>query len=243
VSATASVAAEGIGVRFLFDRHRRVMSPMLAGVRGRKTEVWGLREVGFVAGPGEGIALLGPSGAGKTTLLRAIAGIYRPDVGRLTVRGRVAAVLSTEAGLMPTLTGRENASLVGTLAGLGRADTRVRMEHVKERSGLGSAFELPVSAFSQGMQARLGFAVAEQSDPTLLLLDEVHEALDHEYREVVERRAKRIIADGGIVIATGHDHDLLARFCERALLLSNGTVVGDGPFAETQAAYLEQPQA
>ena len=235
----ASITATGVGVRFFFDRHRRVMSPTLAGVRRRTTEFWGLRDVGFRIEPGEGVALLGASGAGKTTLLRTMAGIYRPDSGRVTVEGRVAAVLSTEAGLTPTLTGRENAALLGVLAGLSRAESRARLEHVQERSGLGPAFERPVSAFSQGMQARLGFAAADQGDPEVLLLDEVHEALDHEYREVVEHRAKRILADGGVVVATGHDHHLLARFCERALLLSGGTVVADGRFDETQSVYLD----
>ena len=235
----ASITATGVGVQFFFDRHRRVMSPTLAGVRRRTTEVWGLRDVVFSIEPGEGVALLGASGAGKTTLLRTIAGIYRPDAGSMTVDGRVAAVLSTEAGLTSTLTGRENAALLGVLAGLPRADVRSNLESVQERSGLGPAFERPVSAFSQGMQARLGFAVADQGDPEVLLLDEVHEALDHEYRDVVERRAKGIIADGGIVVATGHDHHLLARFCDRALLLSGGTVVADGQFDETQSAYLD----
>jgi homopolymeric O-antigen transport system ATP-binding protein len=237
---SASITASGVGVHFMFDRHRRVMSPTLARVRRRMTEVWGLRDVEFSIDGGEGVALLGPSGAGKTTLLRTIASIYRPDTGRLTVEGRVGAVLSTEAGLMPTLTGRENAGLLGVLAGLSRTESRARLPAVKERSGLGRAFELPVSAFSQGMQARLGFAVAEQGDPDVLLLDEVHEALDHEFREVVEQRARRIVAAGGIVVATGHDHHLLARFCDRALLLSGGTVVADGSFDATQAAYLDQ---
>jgi ABC-type polysaccharide/polyol phosphate transport system ATPase subunit len=236
----SSITAERVGVHFLFDRHRRVMSPTLARVRRKTTEVWGLHDVHFSIGAGEGVALLGPSGAGKTTLLRTIASIYRPDTGRLTVEGRIGAVLSTEAGLMLTLTGRENASLLGVLAGLTRDESRARLETVKAQSGLGDAFERPVSAFSQGMQARLGFAAADQIDPEVLLLDEVHEALDHEYREVVERRAKQIIAGGGIVVATGHDHDLLERFCTRALLLAGGTVVADGPFEDTQATYLDQ---
>jgi lipopolysaccharide transport system ATP-binding protein len=215
------------------------MSPTLARVRRKTTEVWGLHDVSFTMGAGEGVALLGPSGAGKTTLLRAIASIYRPDTGRLVVRGRIGAVLSTEAGLMPTLTGRENASLLGVLAGLSRTAAKARLPIVKQQSGLGDAFERPVSAFSQGMQARLGLATADQIDPEVLLLDEVHEALDHEYRDVLERRARQILAGGGIVVATGHDHDLLERFCSRALLLSGGTVVADGTFRETQSTYLD----
>src|SRR5213078_3628482 len=103
---TALVAAHGVGIRFLFDGNRRLITPTLARLRKPRVEAWGLDDVTFIAQPGDSIALLGASGAGKTTLLRTIAGIFAPDVGKIEVRGRIASLLSTEAGLLPRLTGR-----------------------------------------------------------------------------------------------------------------------------------------
>jgi ABC-type polysaccharide/polyol phosphate transport system ATPase subunit len=235
---TALVAAHGVGIRFLFDGNRRLITPMLARVRRPRAEAWGLDDVTFTAHPGDSIALLGASGAGKTTLLRTIAGVFVPDVGKIDVRGRIASLLSTEAGLLPRLTGRENCLLICVLAGLSRRRAQEVVEVVKERSGLGDAFENPVASLSQGMHARLGFAVAEQIDPQILLLDEVHEALDHEFRAIVQQRAEEIRSRGGIIIATGHDHPLLRRLCERALFLREGGIVADGSFDDVQGAYL-----
>jgi ABC-type polysaccharide/polyol phosphate transport system ATPase subunit len=234
----ASVSSHAVGIRFVFDRHRRVTSPSFAALRRKVTEVWGLRNVAFSIGPGEGVALLGATGAGKTTLLRTLAGVYTPDAGRVDVRGRVGALLSTEAGLVPTLTGRENAHLLGVLSGLSRTEARAGLAQIKERSGLDDAFERPVSSYSQGMQARLGFSVIERAHPDILLLDEIHEAVDHAFRTLVERRAQAVVSGGGIVVATGHDHHLLERLCERALLFESGELVCDGPFLDVQRRYL-----
>jgi ABC-type polysaccharide/polyol phosphate transport system ATPase subunit len=237
------VVADGLGVRFLFDRQSRVVTETLARLRRRGSESWGLRDVGFELGSGEAVALIGPSGSGKTTLLRTIAGILAPDRGRIEVEGRVASLLSIDAGLMPMLTGRENTRLLGVLAGLSRADARRRVHSVRERTGLGDEFDHPVSSYSQGMRARLGFAVAEQIEPSILLLDEVHEALDHEFRTIVEERAAETVREGGIVVAAGHDHPMLERLCSRALLLDNGRIARDGPFEQVQAAYLGEDRA
>jgi ABC-type polysaccharide/polyol phosphate transport system ATPase subunit len=232
------IQAENLGVRFLFDRHRNVVSPALARLRRRGSETWGLRDVSFTIGPGEGVALLGPSGSGKTTLLRTIAGVLSPDVGRLEIDGRVASLLSIEAGLLTVLTGRENAQLLGVLAGLTARRARETLDEMKMRSGLGAAFERPVSSYSQGMRARLGFSAADAVEPDILLLDEVHEALDHEFRDVVEERARAILGSGGIVLAAGHDHSLLARFCPRGFLMSEGVLQAQGDFAHLQKTYL-----
>jgi ABC-type polysaccharide/polyol phosphate transport system ATPase subunit len=233
-----AIRAEQLGVRFLFDRQRNVVTPTIAYLRRRGSEAWGLRHVSFAIEPGDGVALIGPSGSGKTTLLRTIAGVVDPDAGRIEIRGRIASLLSIEAGLLPVLTGRENAQLLGVLAGLSRRRTAAALEDIKVRSGLGVQFERPVSSFSQGMRARLGFAVADSVDPEILLLDEVHEALDHEFRAVVEQRARSILDGGGIVIAAGHDHPMLERLCNRAFLMRRGSLEADGPFAEVQRSYV-----
>jgi lipopolysaccharide transport system ATP-binding protein len=226
------ITARRLGVRFTFDRQQRPVTPALARLRRRCSESWGLRGVDLEIGSGESVALLGPNGAGKTTLLRAIAGVFAPDTGVVEVRGRIGSLLSVDGGLLPRLTGRENVLLLGVLAGLSRGLSRQSVEQVKERSGLDQAFERPVSSYSQGMRARLGFAVIEESQPQILLLDEVHEALDQEFRDELEARARSILASGGIVVAAGHDRAELERICERAVLLEAGRLRADGRFAE-----------
>jgi ABC-type polysaccharide/polyol phosphate transport system ATPase subunit len=233
------VAADGVGVRFFFNRHLRVVTSGEARLRGRGTVTWGLRDVSFSIGRGEGTALIGRSGSGKTTLLRVLAGVFAPDQGRVELDGRVASVLSVDAGLLALLTGRENAVLLGVIAGLSRQEAIRSLENVRARSGLDEAFERPVLTYSQGMKARLGFAVAEETNPEILLLDEVHEALDHEFRDFLHQRAMEILDSGGVVIAAGHDHPMLARLCTRALWLEDGQVREEGRFESVQPHYLE----
>jgi ABC-type polysaccharide/polyol phosphate transport system ATPase subunit len=237
----AWIEADSIGIQFLFDRQARVVTPTLSHFRRKGTDAWGLKNVSFTVSGGESVALLGPSGSGKTSLLRLIAGVFVPDAGRLSVGGRVASLLSIEAGLLPTLTGRENCVLLGVLAGFSRRESKGKVEQIKARSGLGVAFERPIGSYSQGMRARLGYTVAEAVDPDVMLLDEVHEALDHEFRAVVYERATQMLTRGGIVIAAGHDHELLNQICSRALLLDHGSVRADGDFLAVQAEYLSPP--
>ena len=232
------VTLDDLGIRFHFDRHRRVVTPNASRLRRGSTTAWGLRHVTSSFSAGEGVALIGPSGSGKTTLLRVLAGVYAPDEGSVLVGGRVASLLSTEAGLIWSLSGRENATLLGVLGGLSRRASRRALESIRERSQLGDAFDQPVSTYSQGMRARLGFAVAEETDPQVLLLDEVHEALDHQFRDIVEGRARTLVEAGGVVVASGHDHAMLARLCTRAIWMQGGKIRESGPFEEVQPRYL-----
>jgi ABC-type polysaccharide/polyol phosphate transport system ATPase subunit len=236
--STTRIVAEGVGIEFRFDRQRRPVSRNLSRLRRAGTRSWGLQGIDLEIGPGEAVALIGRSGGGKTTLLRLFGGVFVPDAGTLTVDGQIGALLSVGAGVMGALTGRENAQLLGVLAGLSLHDARRATASVKEASGLGPSFDRNVSSYSQGMRARLGFATADEANPTILLLDEVHEALDHEYRAFVQERARSILAQGGIVVAAGHDHPLLEQLSTRALWVDGGRIVADGRFAEIRDAYL-----
>jgi ABC-type polysaccharide/polyol phosphate transport system ATPase subunit len=227
-----AIRLDGLGVRFAFDRQQRPMTPLAAKIRRRTTTAWALKDVDLEIEGGESVALIGPNGAGKTTLLRVLAGVLPADAGTAVVDGRVGSLLSIQAGVTSLLTGRENAMLLGVLKGLSRAESRLALEEVRERSGLGDAFEHPVSTYSQGMRARLGFAVVDRLEPQVLLLDEVHEALDHDFRRGMEQRAGEILDAGGIVVAAGHDHAELSRLCEGAVLLEDGHVGARGPLAE-----------
>jgi lipopolysaccharide transport system ATP-binding protein len=228
----SSIRLEKLGVRFAFDRQRRPVTPMAARIRRRCTYAWALEGIDLEIEGGQGVALVGSNGAGKTTLLRVLAGVLPADAGTAVIDGRVGSLLSIQAGVTGLLTGRENALLLGVLTGSSRVQARAALDDVKERSGLNEAFERPVSSYSQGMRARLGFAVIDRLDPDVLLLDEVHEALDHDFRSIMEERARRIIRNGGIVIAAGHDHAELARLCDSALVLKDGQVVESGPLSE-----------
>lgn len=232
------IRADGVGIHYLFDRQMRTISPTTARIRRSGGETWALTDVSFDIGAGEGVALLGASGSGKSTLLRVLAGVLEPDTGSVRTDGRVGSLLSVQAGVMSLLTGRENTLLLGVLAGMTPRLARAEMEEVKRRSGLGEHYERLVASYSQGMRARLGLAVIERTLPTILLLDEIHEALDHEFRDHVEAYAHELLAAGGVVVATGHDHPMLERLCTRALLLRGGRLVNDGDFRAVQRTYL-----
>lgn len=233
----AEIHARDVGVRFDFDQRRRVVTGTLSKIRRIRDTAWGLRGLDLEAEPGTGVALVGPTGSGKTTLLRVLAGVLVPDAGELEVRGSVGSLLSTGAGVGALLTGRENALLLGVLAGLSLAEARDELEAIADRAQLGAAFERPVHTYSEGMRARLHFAVIQAVSPQIVLLDEVFEALDHEFRALVEEYARSVRARGGVVVAAGHDHAALARICPRALLLEGGHVRAEGPFDEVIRAY------
>jgi lipopolysaccharide transport system ATP-binding protein len=234
----AHISCEEVGVRFQLDRARKVVTPAQARLVRSGEDVWGLESVNLTIAAGEGIALVGPSGSGKTTLLRVLAGVLPADRGTLAIRGRVGSLLAIDAGLLNRLDGEENALMLAVLAGMTRKGAIAAMPLIREVSGLGAAFDRPVSAWSQGMRARLGFAVADCMTPDILLLDEVHEALDHEFRAIIEERAHALKESGGIVVAAGHDHGLLERVCDRAVLMRDGRVVDDGPVARVATDYV-----
>lgn len=232
------IRCEGLGVRFQFDRTQHVITPARARISRNVKVTWGLRDVSIRVDAGEGIALLGATGSGKTTLLRAIAGVMPADAGEIEVSGRVASMISINAGLINSLTGRENAKLLGVLTGLSRSECLERMDEMKEQSRLGDAFDRPASSYSQGMRARLAFTAATQFEPDVLVLDEVHEAFDHFWRERLRERCREIRDRGGIVVAAGHDHGILSRLGDRAILLRDGRIVADGTFDDVRENYL-----
>jgi lipopolysaccharide transport system ATP-binding protein len=234
---SSRIEVKALGVRFQFDRQGRPVTPAAAKIRRRCTSAWGLRGVDLVIEAGQCVALIGHNGAGKSTLLRAIAGVLAADEGSVEVRGRLGTLLSLQAGLVPLLTGRESCRLLCALAGLPRGHARSLMPQLQMRSGLGEAFDRPVSSYSQGMRARLGFASIMSTAPDILLLDEVHEALDHEFRELLGAYVTRITEDGGIVIVAGHDHEELERLAPRAVRLERGSVNADGGFADVAGHY------
>jgi lipopolysaccharide transport system ATP-binding protein len=231
------IEVRDLGVRFTFDRQGRPITTGAARLRRHTHARFGLRHVGFSVEPGEAVALIGPNGAGKTTLLRALAGVYEADEGEVVARGRVGPLLSVNGGLIPMLTGREACAHLAVLTGTHPGQVGAELDAIREVSELGDAFDDLVSSYSAGMQARLAFATITQRRPDLLLLDEVHQAFDSEFRATVAEEARRIRERGGCVLAAGHDSQALGRLCDRAIHLKDGQLVADGPFDEVAGAY------
>ncbi len=198
---------------------------------------WALEEVSLTLRRGERLGVIGRNGAGKSTLLRVLAGILRPDRGTVTRKPISVQLLALALGFVPYLTGRDNAVLSGLMLGLRRSDIKSRLEAIKEFSELGDFFEQPIATYSSGMVMRLGFSVAIQVDPDVLLIDEVLSVGDAEFREKSGLALRERINDGRAVVLVSHDESQIASICDRVLWIEEGRSVMEGPRDDVFAAY------
>ena len=183
-----------------------------------------LKDISFDLHRGETIGIIGRNGAGKSTLLRMIAGIVEPDCGRIVNHGARVSLLSLGVGFMPHLSGRQNAMLSGILLGLKRPQMAQRMDAIIEFSGLGQFIDQPLRTFSTGMRARLGFSVAIQVDPDVLLVDEVLGVGDQEFRMKSAAEMKRLIRSDKSVILVSHNTQTLLELCDRLVWIEDGVI-------------------
>jgi len=214
-------------------------------VRGRifargRCDRWALRGVSFDVGAGETVGVIGRNGAGKTTLLRLLAGILGPDRGSIErASGIRASLLSLQVGFLPQLSGRENAMLSGMLLGLRRAAVAARMDSIVEFAELVDVIDDPISTWSDGMRARLGFSVAWHADPELLLLDESLGTGDAAFLEKSAAAMRQRIRSDRTCVLVSHDRATIADLCDRCLWIEQGLIVAAGQPAEVLAAYAD----
>lgn len=209
----------------------------------RPGEFWALSDISFELRPGESLGIVGRNGAGKSTLLRLLAGVTRPDTGRIAIRGRVGALLSLGAGFDPVLTGRENILIEGTALGLSRRRLRDLIDGIVEFSELGGFIDSPVHTYSDGMRMRLGFSVATSLQTDVLLLDEVLMVGDVNFRRKSVQHIKHFIAEGGAVVFVSHEVWLVQAICTEAMHLSGSRVVAHGDVLETINHYFVELEA
>jgi ABC-type polysaccharide/polyol phosphate transport system ATPase subunit len=197
-----------------------------------------LKEVDFALEPGSSLGVIGRNGSGKTTLLRLLAGVLQPTSGSVRVRGRVAALLDLGAGIDPAFTGRENALLLGMLAGSTRAEMRPRVELIREFSGLGGDFDEQVRGFSAGMVLRLAFAAAVHAEPEVLLVDEVLAVGDAFFQQRCLRRIRSLQDQGCTTVLVTHDPSALISFCDQAIWLEHGRIACAGDPSKVVREYM-----
>jgi lipopolysaccharide transport system ATP-binding protein len=221
---------------------RDIMSELIGQRRDRYDlrphEFWANRAISFQVRRGECLGLIGRNGAGKTTLLRMLSGLIRPDSGRITMRGRVGALIALGAGFNPILTGRENIYINGSILGLSKREIDRKVEEIIDFAELRDSIDAPVRTFSSGMTVRLGFAIATAMNPDVVLLDEVLAVGDMSFRSKCYDRIGKIIKETAVIFVT-HDMTQVLRICDQGLVLKNGNVVFHGRAQESVEEYLK----
>lgn len=190
----------------------------------RTSHYQALSSINLEVFPGETLGVLGKNGAGKSTLLRVLAGILRPDEGRVINNGHSVSLLALQAGFDPVLNGHENAILSGMLQGLSRREVASQLGAIEEYADIGEFFNEPVRTYSTGMRARLGFAIATITRPDVLLIDEVLGVGDQEFREKSEQTLTTRIKSGQSVVLVTHSMAQTRHLCDRLVELEHGLV-------------------
>jgi homopolymeric O-antigen transport system ATP-binding protein len=208
--------------------------------RRRHKEVFrALKNVSFTVDHGESLAVVGRNGAGKSTLLSLVAGLCPPSEGRVTVSGRVAALLQVGSGFHPDLTGLENIRLNAALLGLSRQRTKEVLDGIVDFADIGAFLNEPIRTYSNGMVLRLGFAVAIHVDPDILIVDEVLAVGDQQFQVKCLDKVMEHKRAGKTLLFVSHAPELIRQFCERALWLEQGEVVMSGRADGVLDAYSE----
>jgi lipopolysaccharide transport system ATP-binding protein len=204
---------------------------------GHVEHVQALSDVSLTVPRGTTLGIVGRNGSGKSTLIRVIAGIYKPDTGRVATEGRVSALIELGAGFHPEFTGRENIYINGIILGLTRAEIRRRLDEIVAFAGLEDFIDSPVRTYSSGMYMRLGFSVAVHVDPDVLLVDEVLAVGDEPFVRKGLEKMDEFKRQGKTIVVAGHDLALVQRWCDAAIMLEMGRVTAEGCPAEVVAAY------
>ena len=194
-----------------------------------KSRFWALRQVSFDLFRGEALGVIGPNGSGKTTLIKLLSRITAPDKGTIRIAGRLMSLVEVGAGFHPELTGRDNVYLNAAIFGTSASEVRKRFDSIVEFSGLADFIDAPVKNYSSGMFVRLGFAVASHLDADILLLDEVLAVGDIAFQARCMDRIEQIRRAGRTILLVSHDLAAVERLCDRAILLTSGQIVDEGP--------------
>lgn len=203
----------------------------------RDKEIWALKDINFEVKRGETLGIVGVNGAGKSTLLRVLSGIYPPDAGRVAVRGPVGALIAANAGFHPDMTGRENIYLNGAIVGLKKREIDEKLEEIIEFAELGQFIDSPVRFYSTGMHVRLGFAIAANIRPRVLITDEVLSVGDLSFQNKCFRKMKELRDSVDAALFVSHNLDHIRNVCDDVIVLDSGEIKYYGDVEEGILAY------
>lgn len=200
--------------------------------------IWALKGVSFEVKRGEVVGVIGPNGAGKSTLLKILSRITEPTEGQVEIHGRVGSLLEVGTGFHPELTGRDNIFLNGAILGMRKVEIERKYDDIVTFAEIGKFIDTPVKHYSSGMYVRLGFAVAAHLEPEILLVDEVLAVGDYNFQKKCLNKIEDISAEGRTVFLVSHNLQSISNFCQRAILIREGTLGADGRTIDTIQSYL-----
>jgi ABC-type polysaccharide/polyol phosphate transport system ATPase subunit len=216
--------------RLYHEKNQFLKSAVLRGKRASFDEFWALEEVSFEVPQGSTFGIIGSNGSGKSTLLKCLAGILSPDIGSISVNGRVAALLELGAGFHPEMTGRENIFLNGAILGMTQKELLRKLDAIIGFAGLEEFIDTPVKNYSSGMTVRLGFAIAINVDPEILIIDEVLAVGDSSFQQKCHEKIEDFKHEGRTIILVSHGLGEVAQLCKTVAWIEKGHLkrIGDG---------------
>lgn len=238
---SSAVTVEGVSKRFrvYHERNQSLKAAIMRGRRSVHEDFWALTDVGFEIPTATTFGLVGDNGSGKSTLLKCIAGILSPDAGTISASGRMAALLEVGSGFHPELSGRDNVYLNGSILGMTRKEIDRKFDGIVDFSGVENFIDQPVKNYSSGMYVRLGFSVAINVDPEILLVDEVLAVGDAAFQEKCAEKFTEFSREGRTVVVVSHSMYSLRNMCDQVAWLDHGRLMETGDAKPVLERYLD----
>ena len=224
--------------RLYDERNQSLKAAVMRGRRARYQEFEALKGVSFEIPQGETFGLIGENGSGKSTLLKCIAKILRPERGRIATTGKISALLELGAGFHPELSGRENVYLNGAILGMSKKQLEAKFDEIVGFAGLERFIDSPVKNYSSGMYVRLGFSVAINVDPDILLVDEVLAVGDEAFQRKCSEKFADLKEGGKTIVVVSHALGTMRTLCDKLALLEHGDLVVVGEAGEVVDEYM-----
>lgn len=226
----------------ILDIGRNILGLSSGSHKLRKNEFWAVKDLSFEVQKGETLGIIGPNGSGKSTLLKMINGIFWPDKGKISVKGRVGALIEVGAGFHPLLTGRENLFINGAILGMTKKELVKRFDDIVDFADIGAFIDTPVKNYSSGMFVRLGFAIAVHCRPDVLLVDEVLAVGDLAFQARCREKIRQVRRDGVTIFLVSHNMHTISHLCDRTIFLNYGEQVYTGDTSRAIDIYRQHQQ-
>lgn len=197
-----------------------------------------LKDISFTVNKGDTVGIIGPNGSGKSTILKLVAGVMTPTSGQVIVRGKISPLIELGAGFHPELTGRENIYLNGAILGLSQKQIDERFKQIVDFAELWEFIDQPVKHYSSGMYARLGFAIAINVDPEILIIDEILGVGDSAFQEKCFKKMEEFKKSGITILFVSHSLETVKTFCNRAIYLNHHRLIADGNTEKVCQEYI-----